>query len=74
MNNIIEVNALHKSFQPGLWGLSVRGLLPASADLFRAMGAGSSLLAHCIPWTAMGLSLGLSMVLFLAALSIVQTR
>jgi hypothetical protein len=58
----------------GLWGLSSRGFLPASADLFRAMGTDSPLIAHTIPWTALGFSLGLCMVLFLAALSIVQTR
>ncbi len=58
----------------GLWWLSGRGFLPASADLFRAMGTDSPLIAHTIPWHALSFSVGLCMVLFLAALSIVQTR
>jgi hypothetical protein len=58
----------------GLWWLSGRSLLPASADLFRAMGDNSPLIAHTIPWTAMAFSLGLCAVLFCAALRIVQTR
>lgn len=58
----------------GLWWLSSRGFLPASADFFRAMGTDSPLIAHTVPWHALGFSAGLCMVLFLAALSIVQTR
>ena len=58
----------------GLWWLSSRSFVPASADIFRAMGADSPLIAHAIPWHTLSFSVGLSMVLFLAALSIVQTR
>ena len=58
----------------GLWWLSSRSFMPASADIFRAMGADSPLIAHAIPWHALAFALGLSMVLFLTALSIVQTR
>jgi hypothetical protein len=58
----------------GLWWLSGEGFLPASADLFRAMGTDSPLIAHTIPWHALSFSMGLSMILFLAALAIVQTR
>jgi hypothetical protein len=57
-----------------LWWLSSHTPLPASADIFRAMGEGSPLLAHIMPWTAMAFSLGLAAVLFLAALKIVQAR
>lgn len=57
-----------------LWWLSNHTALPPSADIFRAMGSGSPLLAHTIPWPAIAISLGLATVLFLAALKVVQTR
>jgi hypothetical protein len=58
----------------GLAWLSSRSFVPASADLFRAMGAGSPPIAHTVPWGAMAFSLGLAAILFCAALRIVQTR
>jgi hypothetical protein len=57
-----------------LWWLSNHTPLPASANIFRAMGEGSPLLAHAMPWTAMAFSLELAAILFFAALKIVQTR
>jgi hypothetical protein len=57
-----------------LWWLSNHTPLPASANVYRAMGDGSPLIAHSIPWTAMGISLGLAAILFFAALKVVQTR
>jgi hypothetical protein len=57
-----------------LWWLSTHTLLPASLDIVRAMGEGSPLLAHAMPWPAMGVSLALAVLLFFAALRIVQTR
>jgi hypothetical protein len=54
--------------------LSYRVSLPASMDIFRAMGKGSPLLAHAVPWSAMAFAVGLAAVLFFAALKIVQTR
>jgi hypothetical protein len=57
-----------------LWWLSSRALVPASADIFRAMGEGSPLIAHAMPWTAMASSLGLAAILFFAALKIAQSR
>jgi len=57
-----------------LWWIPSHTPLPASADIFRGMGEGSPLLAHAMPWTAMGVSLGLSAILFFAALKVVQTR
>jgi hypothetical protein len=57
-----------------LWWLSTHTRFPASADIFRAMREGSPLIAHTIPWTAMVFSLGLSAVLFFAALRVVQAR
>jgi hypothetical protein len=57
-----------------LWALFNKTPLPASANVFRAMGEGSPLIAHAMPWTAMGLSLGLAAILFFAALKIVQIR
>jgi hypothetical protein len=58
----------------GLWWLTSRSFVPASADIFRAMGADSPLIAHTVPWTPMAFSLGLCAILFCAALRIVQTR
>ncbi len=55
------------------WGFN-RLRLPASASVFRFMGDASPLVTHVLPWTAMGISLILSAVLFLAALKIVQAR
>jgi len=57
-----------------LWGLSGWIALPASVDIFRAIGDGSPLMAHAMPWSAMAFSLGLSAVLFFAALRIVRAR
>jgi hypothetical protein len=57
-----------------LWWLSDHTPLPASANIFQAMGEGSPLFAHAMPWTAMTFSLSLAAILFLAALKIVQAR
>ncbi len=56
-----------------LW-LSSRTPLPTSANIFQAMGKGSPLIAHTMPWTAMAFSLGLAAFLFFAALKVVKTR
>jgi len=57
-----------------LWWLSSHTLLPASVDIVRAMGDGSPLVAHTVPWTTMGVSLTLAAILFFAALKTVQAR
>jgi hypothetical protein len=57
-----------------LWSLPNVTPLPAFVNIFRAMGEGSPLLAHTIPWAALAFSLGLAAILFLAALKVVQTR
>lgn len=57
-----------------LWWLPSHTPLPASADIFRAMGEGSPLMAHIVPWPTMAVSLGLCAILFLAAMKVVQTR
>jgi hypothetical protein len=57
-----------------LWWLCNNISLPASLNVFRAMGNGSPLIAHSMPWAAMGVSLALAAVLFLAALKIAQAR
>ena len=56
-----------------LFWISSHAPLPVSADIFRAMGEGSPLLSHTMPWTAMAFSLALATILFFAALKIVQT-
>ena len=58
----------------GIWWLSGHIPLPASLDIFRAMGEGSPMVAHSMPWGAMAFSLGLALVLFFAALKIVQAK
>ncbi len=57
-----------------LWWLSNHTPLPASVNIFRAMGDGSPLIAHTMPWFAMTFSIGLAAILFFAALKIVQAR
>lgn len=57
-----------------LWLLFNKTSVPGSFNIFRAMGEGSPLIAHTMPWTAIGLSLGLAAILFFAALKVVQTR
>jgi hypothetical protein len=56
------------------WWLANKIPAPASWNIFWAMGDGSPVLAHTMPWTAMAVALGLSAVLFFAALKIVQSR
>jgi hypothetical protein len=58
----------------GLWWLSNHTPLPASANIFRAMGEGSPLFTHTMPWTAMGVSLALGALLFFASMKIVQAQ
>jgi hypothetical protein len=57
-----------------LWWLSFRHWLPASIDIVRAIGKGSPLIAHSIPWSAMAFSIVLAAIFFVAALKVAQTR
>lgn len=57
-----------------LWWLLTHTPLPASVNIFRAIGEGSPLVLHAMPWSAMGFSLALAAVLFFAALKIVEAR
>lgn len=56
------------------WLLSSEAHLPASLDIVRAIGEGSPLLAHTMPWGAMAFSVGLAAVLFIAAWKIAERR
>ena len=47
---------------------------PPSLDIFRAMTDASPLITHALPWTAMGISIGVAGVFFLMALKVVETR
>jgi hypothetical protein len=58
----------------GLWWLSSHTPLGESIDVFRAMGEGSPLIAHTMPWDAVAFSLGLATILLFAALKVVRTR
>lgn len=57
-----------------LWWLSNHAPLPDSANIFRAMGEGSPLIAHTMPWLPMTFSLGLAAILLFTALKVVQIR
>ncbi|HWB82925.1 MAG TPA: hypothetical protein VG675_02210 [Bryobacteraceae bacterium] len=57
-----------------LWALFSKTPFPRSLNIFRAMGVGSPLMAHSVPWGAVALSLSLAAALFFAAVKIVQTR
>jgi hypothetical protein len=57
-----------------LWWLFTKTSLPPSLSIFRAMGEGSPLFTHAMPWLAMGVSTGLAAICFFAALKIVQLR
>ena len=57
-----------------LWWLLNYTPLPASMNIFRAMGEGSPLVAHTMPWLAMTSSLALAAILFFAAFKVVQHR
>jgi hypothetical protein len=48
--------------------------VPLSINLFQAMGTSSPLFTHTLPWASMGVSVGVSLILFLIALKIVQAR
>jgi hypothetical protein len=48
--------------------------VPVYADIPRALGEGSLLVAHTMPWPVMAFSLACSAILFFAALKIVQRR
>jgi hypothetical protein len=58
----------------GMWWLAAHTALPAFADILRAMGKDSPLIAHVMPWSTVWFSLVLSIALFVAALKIVRTR
>jgi len=57
-----------------LWLLCSKTPVPASLNIFRAMAEGSPLLAHSMPWVAMGFSLGLGAILLFAALKVAEMR
>jgi ABC-2 type transport system permease protein len=58
----------------GIWLLCTQFPLPAFANIVHGMGERSPIFAHTIPWNAMAFSLGLSAILFFAALKIAQRR
>jgi hypothetical protein len=57
-----------------IWWLASKIPAPASVNIFWAMGDGSPVLAHTMPWTAMAFALGLAAILFFAAFKVVQHR
>jgi ABC-2 type transport system permease protein len=56
------------------WWFLNRDAVPASLNIFRAMGESSPLIAHTMPWTAMGFSLALAAALFGATVKVVRAR
>jgi len=57
-----------------IWGLPNLTGVPAYTDIFRAMGEGSPLVTHTMPWPVMAFSLALAAIVFFAALKVVQAR
>ena len=57
-----------------MFWLSIKFSLPAAVDLIKAMGRGSPLVMHTMPWTTMGFAAGLSAVLFAVAVTIARMR
>jgi hypothetical protein len=56
------------------WWIPYHTPMPAFLNIFRAMGEGSPLVAHTMPWNAMAFSVVLACGLFLAALQIARRR
>jgi hypothetical protein len=54
--------------------LSTEVSVPPSVNIFRAMGAASPLFTHTFPWASMAISLGAAVILFFAAMRVVQTH
>jgi hypothetical protein len=57
-----------------LFTLDVTRILPPYLNIFRPMGSGSPLNTHTISWATLGIALGASAVLFLAAVKVVQAQ
>jgi hypothetical protein len=57
-----------------MFWLSVKFSPPAAVDLIKAMGTNSPLIAHSMPWGAMGFATGLSAVFFGVAVTIARMR
>ena len=57
-----------------IWWLSDKIHLPASFNPFVAMGDGSPVYTHAMPWTAMASSLGVAIMLLFAALKVAEAR
>ncbi len=56
------------------WLLGAYTPLPNALNLVRAIGEGSPVIAHTMPWGAMAFSVGLAAVLFVAAWKIAERR
>jgi hypothetical protein len=57
-----------------LWWVSVRVPVPNAVNFFRAMREDSPVLAHTVPWSAMGFSVALGAVLIVVAVRVVRAR
>lgn len=60
---IVAINRLTALFPP-----------PPSLDVFRAIGSGSPLLTHSLPWGAMAISLGFAAILFAITAKVIRER
>jgi hypothetical protein len=58
----------------GIWLLCTKFPVPDFANIVDGIGERSPAVAHTLPWNAMAFSLGLSAILFFAALKIAQRR
>ncbi|HXS22009.1 MAG TPA: hypothetical protein VN735_12315 [Steroidobacteraceae bacterium] len=57
-----------------LFMLGIGGKLPRSIDIFRGIGATSSLVVQQIPWVAIATACVLALLFFAAALIIIRRR
>jgi hypothetical protein len=58
----------------GAGWLCMHGSLPAFANILHGIANDSPIVAHTIPWNVIAFSLGLSAILFVAALKVAQRR
>jgi len=57
-----------------MYWISHHASLPAAIDVVQAVGKGSPIIAHTVPWSAMAFAVVLAAAFFFAALKVVQSR
>ncbi len=57
-----------------MFWLSIKFSLPAAVDVIKAMGRGSPVVVHTMPWATMGFAACLSVLLFIVAVTVARMR